>query len=452
MGVNKININNNDSNYTHSIFDISEYTGKTYDTLSDALADVPDGKKKGGMTVAFVSTGDNSDNKYVQYICKTSVWSSTPTDWEKINNVSVSQDIEKTNIEVGTNQYQVYDGIQRIGLAEVANTESDDEVIEIKHGDDVIASLNEKGEAILNILKSNNLRSNNLQLEHYPPLVSSEVTDDDEVAFCNEDEKVAWVDKNGIHSKGFYDEGGKVLSPILVTAIQNIFAGIPSVGIVGDSLSIGASGDGRAVQDNAQYAWWRVLERDSGMTYRRYAQGGLSTRTWLTNQSYGLPAAVKDPCHCYIIALEVNDRAILNQDSSYLGSLADIDLADPDNNADTYYGNLAKIIQKLKVVSPNARFLVMNNPRSGDDALYAQLNQAISDVVALFTYCHLVDMVSLFGAEYTEQDSFIENMCDYTRHYPSCAYAYMGKLCEYAIGITIEQNYRDYKTIQFALD
>ena len=54
MGINKININNNDSNYAHSIFDISEYTGKTYATLTDALADVPQGKQKGGMTVAFV--------------------------------------------------------------------------------------------------------------------------------------------------------------------------------------------------------------------------------------------------------------------------------------------------------------------------------------------------------------------------------------------------------------
>ena len=54
MGINKINVNNTDSNYAHSIFDISEYTGKSYATLSDALSDVPDGKKKCGMTVAFV--------------------------------------------------------------------------------------------------------------------------------------------------------------------------------------------------------------------------------------------------------------------------------------------------------------------------------------------------------------------------------------------------------------
>ena len=82
MGVNKININNNDSNYAHSIFDISEYTGKTYDTLSDALADVPDGKKKGGMTVSFVST---SDNKYVQYRLMSDSFNTTPSNWQGID-------------------------------------------------------------------------------------------------------------------------------------------------------------------------------------------------------------------------------------------------------------------------------------------------------------------------------------------------------------------------------
>lgn len=63
--LNSIKVNNTDSEYTHSIFDITEYTGKKYATLSDALADLPDGKKKGGMTVSFASTSDNSDNKYV---------------------------------------------------------------------------------------------------------------------------------------------------------------------------------------------------------------------------------------------------------------------------------------------------------------------------------------------------------------------------------------------------
>ncbi len=64
MSVNKILVNNNDSNYTHSIFDISEYTGNSYSTLSDALDDIPQAKHKGGMTIRYVPT---DDNKYVQF-------------------------------------------------------------------------------------------------------------------------------------------------------------------------------------------------------------------------------------------------------------------------------------------------------------------------------------------------------------------------------------------------
>ena len=62
--VNKILVNNNDSNYTHSIFDISEYTGQQYSTLSDALNAIPQEKHKGGMTIRYVPTDDNN---YVQF-------------------------------------------------------------------------------------------------------------------------------------------------------------------------------------------------------------------------------------------------------------------------------------------------------------------------------------------------------------------------------------------------
>jgi hypothetical protein len=56
--VNKITVNNQDSNYTHSIFDISEYTGHQYSTLSDALNDIPIQKHKGGMTIRYIDNND----------------------------------------------------------------------------------------------------------------------------------------------------------------------------------------------------------------------------------------------------------------------------------------------------------------------------------------------------------------------------------------------------------
>ena len=54
MSLNSIKINTNDTSYTHSIFDISKYTGKQYSDLNSALADVPTEKQSGGMTVRYV--------------------------------------------------------------------------------------------------------------------------------------------------------------------------------------------------------------------------------------------------------------------------------------------------------------------------------------------------------------------------------------------------------------
>ena len=52
---NTIKVNNTDTNYTHSIFDISEYNSRTiYANLSAALAAVPQNKQQGGMSVKFI--------------------------------------------------------------------------------------------------------------------------------------------------------------------------------------------------------------------------------------------------------------------------------------------------------------------------------------------------------------------------------------------------------------
>ena len=57
MGFNSIKVNNTDTNYTHSIFDISEYnSGAIYANLSAALDAVPQNKQQGGMTVKFIQT------------------------------------------------------------------------------------------------------------------------------------------------------------------------------------------------------------------------------------------------------------------------------------------------------------------------------------------------------------------------------------------------------------
>ena len=56
MSFNTIKVNNTDTNYTHSIFNISEYnSGAIFKDLSAALAAVPQDKKKGGMSIKFIT-------------------------------------------------------------------------------------------------------------------------------------------------------------------------------------------------------------------------------------------------------------------------------------------------------------------------------------------------------------------------------------------------------------
>ena len=57
---NIIKVNNADTDYTHSIFDISDYnSGAMYNDLSAALAAIPESKQHGGMSVRYVQTSDN---------------------------------------------------------------------------------------------------------------------------------------------------------------------------------------------------------------------------------------------------------------------------------------------------------------------------------------------------------------------------------------------------------
>ena len=115
MSVNIIKVNNSDTNYTHSIFDISSYTGNQYEDLSSALAAVPEEKQSGGMTVSFVST---SDNKYTQVRCMAQNFTTDTTQWQGVDDVPTagSDNLVKSS---GVHKYSmenlVYDNSLEIG-------------------------------------------------------------------------------------------------------------------------------------------------------------------------------------------------------------------------------------------------------------------------------------------------------------------------------------------------
>ena len=69
--------------YNVSVDHTTDNKPKVYETLSQALNDVPQAKQKGGMSIKFIQGSAQSfDKKYVQFRCKAESFSTDPEDWE----------------------------------------------------------------------------------------------------------------------------------------------------------------------------------------------------------------------------------------------------------------------------------------------------------------------------------------------------------------------------------
>jgi lysophospholipase L1-like esterase len=110
----------------------------------------------------------------------------------------------------------------------------------------------------------------------------------------------------------------------------------------------------------------------NGATCVNFASGGLTTKTWLTADR-GLPLVKATAAQqLYLIALGINDVNTLG--TSYLGTISDI-TPTYANNPDTFYGNMARIIEQIKEYAPNAKIILSTMATNTGDFL--TYNQAI---------------------------------------------------------------------------
>ena len=90
------------------IFDVSEANnGTSYESLSDALTVANDilkpEQKKGGMTIKYIQTFDNS---YVQFRLMKNQWSATPSDWQGVDSEPIAGShslVESGGVEIANN-------------------------------------------------------------------------------------------------------------------------------------------------------------------------------------------------------------------------------------------------------------------------------------------------------------------------------------------------------------
>lgn len=170
-----------------------------------------------------------------------------------------------------------------------------------------------------------------------------------------------------------------------------------TIACVGDSLSSGefvSRMNGEiGWHDLYDYSWGQYLARMAGSTVYNFSRGGMSAKEYYTSFAQANGFWDKDKAaQAYIIALGVNDLLNLKHP---LGSLDDICKEDPDQNADTFCGYYAAIIQRYKQIQPKARFFLMTMPRSEEDperiALAGAHAGLIRALAEYFPYTYTLD-------------------------------------------------------------
>ena len=144
-----------------------------------------------------------------------------------------------------------------------------------------------------------------------------------------------------------------------------------TIGCIGDSLSSGEfeSEDKNGVRgyhDYYEYSWGQYLARDVGCKVWNFSRGGMTAKEYW--ESYAAEQDLWAPekaCQAYILALGVND--LLNEGQP-MGTVDELNLQEPDQNPPTMLGYYVRIILRLRIIQPKARFFFMSMPRVCSDS------------------------------------------------------------------------------------
>ena len=213
----------------------------------------------------------------------------------------------------------------------------------------------------------------------------------------------------------------------------------PKIGVLGDSYASGSlyHPDGSGWTGNYKQSWPQILGRMVGAKVVNFSKGGLSTKTWLVNDNYGLPKLLKtEPQNLYLLNFGINDNTQINKGMLKVGSIADckVDFLD---NPDTFYGCYGKIIGNIQKHAPGSKLIILSVARPKERK---NMDPRIKEIAEHFgiPFIYLPDD-SFFISNY-----FIKGM--YKGHPLSYGYAGMAKAIERLIILDIENNPSYYGT------
>ena len=249
--------------------------------------------------------------------------------------------------------------------------------------------------------------------------------------------------------KQFYKTEGE--KPLDRLVDDGGFAGIfRTIACIGDSLASGEfesqDPDGtKGYHDYYEFSWGQHMARRLGSKVYNFSTGGMSAAEYI--DTFGDESRLWRPelaAQAYIIALGVND---IGSDVE-LGTTADIDLENYNTNKRTFSGDYARIIQRYKEISPNARFFCMTIPRTAYEKRNEKIAahaEAVRNLVPLFKYTYVLDFeryAPVYDAEFRE-NFFLRG------HMNPAGYLLTAKMVMSYIDYIVRNNPDDFRDVGF---
>ena len=226
---------------------------------------------------------------------------------------------------------------------------------------------------------------------------------------------------------------------------------------VGDSLS---SGEFEGTDDEGnltwydfyEYSWGQFIARAAGCKVYNFSRGGMTAKWYCETFADENGLWAKDKAgQAYIIALGVNDLNL--PANNIIGTTADVCLDDYTKNADTVTGWYARIIQRYKIISPDAKFFFVTLPRNNktaEDAVkttkrYFEFNKILREFTKIFDNSYVIDLERY----YPIMDDEYRDKFNLGGHCNPMGYILTAKAISSYIDYIVRHNYADFKQVGF---
>ena len=222
-----------------------------------------------------------------------------------------------------------------------------------------------------------------------------------------------------------------------------------TIACIGDSLAsgefeaIGKDGN-KSYHDTMEYSWGQFIGRSCGSKVYNFSRGGMTAKEYVESfaDEYGLWDKDK-LAQAYIIALGVNDMFGLKME---LGKVSDVDLDDYRNNAKTFAGYYAQIIQRIKELQPRARIFLVSMPseNNAEDEKRKAHRDLLEEFTAVFKKTYLLD---LFTYSPVQGEDFRKTF--WHGHMTPAGYLLSARMIESYIDYIIRKNPEEFKQVSF---